>query len=126
MNAEDVSSPSRSLWGCGIGFLSVPILVLVNHFTDPGRGMAAALAFALMVFAVQAHWDSRRQVWFWVTIMVLIFVHLILVLVVPWPNMTISGPVFAPFGVAYFLSIYWCFRLVKKLMTRHHGTTSSS
>jgi hypothetical protein len=92
---------------------SLPLYFLFNYLGNPGRGEAAGICAAITLIVVEAFWDLRRSVWFWVTIASVLLLHVPLILLVPWTNKSYPGVVLLPIALIDFFVVYGCFKLVE-------------
>ena len=118
MSAENVTSRTAARWGLLVGVISLPVTMVVSHFSDPGRGRAAGIAFALMIGGIWAFWHQRRHAWFWMAIAALTVMHVALIVVIPWTNKSFPAPALWPIGIADFAAICGFIKLVEKGMKK--------
>lgn len=124
MNSEKVTARTAKKWGFIALLLSLPVVIFVSHFVDPGRGRAAGVSLALMILAIRAFWYLRQRAWFWLTIAALMIIHVILIVVIPWTNKSIPAPALWPIGIVDFAAICGFVKLVEKVMGRSDGASS--
>jgi len=97
---------------------TLPFSFLFDYLVGPAKGRAAWGCVGMIATAAWLCWDSRKRVWFWVTIMILVLLHIPLVLFVPWSNTNYPGVVLLPVGLLDFAIVYGCIKLVEKVMKR--------
>ena len=126
VNTENVTARTAARWGLMVALLTIPLAIVVGHFVDQGRGMAAGLALALMIGAVRAFWYLRRHPWFWISVATLVIIHIVLIIFVPWNNKSFPAPAVWPVAIADFAAQCGFLKLVEKSMRRSDGTASGS
>ena len=97
---------------------ALPFLLFAFLLNDPGRGRAAAIATAVIMYAARGRWHLRRYTWFWVVLTVIIVLHVLLVLLVPWTSKSYPGLLLFPVAVLDFTIVWGCFKLAEKLMSQ--------
>jgi hypothetical protein len=124
-DAEGVTQSDVQIWGLMSAAVAVPVFFIVMHFAGAGKGRAAAVSSAVMVFGTRVFWRLRHNTWYWLTISILAAIHISLVLLVPWTSEVIPAPALAPVGIADFVFVYCSIKLVEKIMMRskagHNG-----
>ena len=94
---------------------SLPLYFLFDYLGNPGRGEAAGICAAITLVVVQAFWDLRRSLWFWVTIATVVLLHVPLILLVSWTNKSYPGVVLLPLALVDFFVVYGCFKLFESV-----------
>jgi len=126
INTEKVTARTAKKWGFIALLLSLPVAIVISHFVDPGRGRAAGVSLALMIFAIRVFWRLKQRGWFWIAIAALTIIHVVLIVVIPWTNKSIPAPALWPLGIADFAAICGFIKLVEKAMSRGDAVSSLS
>jgi len=128
MDDKDVLPELTKSWSLFAAVLAAPLYFLFVYSGDPGRGLATAVSFWVIVCIIRGFWALRHQVWLWVTIAIVILAHILLILSIPFSNRNVPAPILAPIGLADFAIVYGCVRLAQKLnrnRDRHSDTSST-
>ncbi len=104
--------------------ISLPFLFVLTALGYPAMGRAAAISVAAIVTTAIICWDSRRHLWFWITLSILILLHVPLILFVPWSNNNYPGVALLPQALLDFAITCGCINLVAKLMKRTDEASS--
>jgi hypothetical protein len=126
VNTESVTARTATKWGFIALLLSLPVAIVVSHIVDPGRGRAAGVALALMIFSIRVFWYLRKRAWFWMAVAALTVIHVVLIVLVPWTNKSFPAPALWPVGIVDFAAICGFIKLVEKAMSRSEGAVSES
>lgn len=97
---------------------AIPFLLFAFLLNEPGRGRAAAIATAVIMYAVKGRWNLREYTWFWVVLTIIVALHVLLVLLVPWTSKSYPGLLLFPVAVADFAIVWGCFKLAEKVTKR--------
>ena len=97
---------------------AIPFVLFAFLANDPGRGRAAAISTAVILYAARACWNLRAYAWFWVALTLMIALHLLLVLLVPWTSKSYPGLILFPIGVVDYFLVYGALKLVEKVAKR--------
>ena len=92
--------------------------LLFTFLGDPGRGRAAAICTAVIMYAARGCWNLKEYAWFWMTLAIIITLHILLVLLVPWTSKSYPGLTLFPIAVLDYAIVYGCIKLVEKVMKR--------
>jgi hypothetical protein len=98
------------------GALPFILFAFLGH--DPGRGRAAAICTAVIMYAVRACWNLRGYVWFRVTLAIIIAFQVLLVLLVPWTSKSYPGLILFPIAVLDYAIVWGSIKLAEKVMKR--------
>ena len=123
-NTKELTARTTARWGIIVAVLTMPVAMVVSHFSDPGRGRAAGIALGLMIGGIWAFWHQRRHAWFWMAIAALTVIHVVLIILVPWSNKSFPAPALWPIGIADFAAICGFIKLVEKAMSRSNAASS--
>jgi hypothetical protein len=92
--------------GLILAAILAPVLLLFIYLGKADMGLAAVIAFGMIIFAVKLRWNLRKHVWFWATIVFILALHLPLVFIVRWPQGDVPIIFYSmPIGIADFLII---------------------
>jgi hypothetical protein len=121
---DDEQSPAerrgRADWsGLIAAAMASPVFFIFVCFGKPETGFTAALALAMVIFAIRLRWNLRVHAWFWVTIAIILTLQIPLLFIVRWPQTNIPTIAFAmPIGIADFLLISGAISLAEKVFSR--------
>ena len=73
-----------------------PLFVFFAYLGDPGRGMGASCCACILLFAVRTCWESRKHLWFWITVLIMTGIQIPFVLYDPWSNQHYRGGALLP------------------------------
>lgn len=104
---------------------AIAFILFAFLLNDPGRGRAAAIATAVIMYAVRADWDLRGYTWFWIVVSVLIAIHVLLVLLIPWTSKSYPGLLLFPVAVADYAFVWGCLKVSHNLMMRGNAANRS-
>jgi len=112
--------PRRADWsGLIAAALASPVLFIFVYFGKLDTGFTAALALAVVIFAIRLRWNLRVHAWFWVTIVVIMALQIPLLFIVRWPQTNIPTIAFSlPIGIADFLLISGAISVAEKMFSK--------
>jgi hypothetical protein len=123
---DDVSPSAVKIWALIAFLMSLPVASIVGHHLDQGRGRAAGVAFAMVIFGILVFRRQVRHPWFWMSILALLIIHGALIVFVPWTAKSFPAPELWPIGIADFAFVCGFIKVIEKLMTRRIGGVSAN
>ena len=63
----------------------LPVFGLIALLANADMGMTVVIVLAATTFAIKFHWDLRKHVWFWATIVCVFALHVPLFFWIRWP-----------------------------------------
>jgi len=115
MAESTVTDREVKIWGLIAIVLGAPIFLVVSHYSDSGKGRAAAVSVGVIVIAIRSFWDLRQRLWFWATIVLVILAHVVLIVYINWSSESVPAPALAPVGIVDFVIIYGLVASAKRL-----------
>lgn len=97
---------------------AIPFLLFAFLLGDPGRGRAAAICTAVIMYAVRGNWDLRKYTWFRVTLTIIIALHVLLILLIPWSSKSYPGLTLFPVAVLDYVIVWGSIKLAEKMTKR--------
>lgn len=102
--------------GLLVGALTIPVMIVVEHFSDLAKARAAGVAFAMMVTVIVVFWYLRREIWYWFVVGALAVAQVALVIIVPWTSKAVPAPELWPIGIADFAALCGFIKLMEKII----------
>ena len=99
----------------------MPVYVLFVNLGDSGRGRAAWVSAGMITLAARCVWDSKKRVWFWVTIAIIAVLHIPAILFIPWGDQNLSYVALLPMALLDFGIAYGIIRLVENAIEKSPG-----
>lgn len=105
--------------GLKIGAVLSPLVLLFIYLGKADMGLTVDIVLIAIVFAVKVHWNLKKHLWFWATIVVILALHVPLFFIVQWPHGNIPGIFYGmPFAIADFLIISKALGLAEKVFVK--------
>lgn len=111
-----------AIWKISYIVSCLVVFAIVGNIFGAGRGVLAALSFAVMMLIIRTRWNLRSELWFLAVFAVMGAVHLIGTFLIPTeilPNPTI---IIAPFAILDYLFMLGLTFFAEKLIIANRKT----
>jgi hypothetical protein len=97
--------------------VTITLCFLFDDFGKLALVVPTMNSVLVISFVIAIKWQSRRSMWFWVTMTVIAILHVLLILFVPWSDKWVPGAAIACIDAVDFLAIlailFFLERLIK-------------
>ena len=111
--------------GLGIGFGTLIIMFLFDHFGKLALARPTLYSVIVIVIAIAMQWKLRTHVWFWITVAVMTALHVPLILLVPWTAKWFPVILITPIAAVDLFLMLAIIKLAEKLFGSTQPDASS-
>jgi hypothetical protein len=113
--------------GLIIGVILGPLFLLFIWLGKADIGLTVFVVLGMAIFAIKLHWDLRKHIWFWATIVIILALHVPLLPMVRWPQGNVSvRPYVLLAGIADFVIIWGALELADKLFAKNSSSSDQN